>query len=450
MLNINWFANINGDKIMQAIKKRSLYVIPITLSILMCSCKKDLTPVDNTQPEIKMTVEDVGVTEVWLKLETANSRLNDRITIQRNDSTIKQLNNLNSDTLIYDLGLIPNQYYTYTASLTTDNQTLTAESQITTMDTTSHDFTWQSWTFGAKGSSILYDVAIIDENNIWAVGEIYTEDTYTYDSLGNWIQPYNAIHWDGDEWELKRILFNFQGNPTWSRIKSVYAFNGDDIWFEAGIHWNGTTFQTINLNISFPSHVNKIWGTSSGDLFIVGNDGLIAYYNGQTWQRIESGTQDTFFDIWGIDDSPSNENPVYLSAFDNLYSIDENNRVNNENWAFLDKPIRSVWYNNRYHVFGCGEKIFKKPYTKEWQVIPGTPHDDLYMISLRGQDVNDIFVIGNFGLVLHNNGITWKRFFNQNNNMYWSVSYKDDVMVAVGEIWYSSPHEAIILMMNRN
>ena len=73
-------------------------------------------------------------------------------------------------------------------------------------DTTSHNFTWQSWTFGEIGTSRLYDVAIVDENNIWAVGEIYL-----LDSLG---QPdpraYNALHWDGIKFEIERIPYYYQ------------------------------------------------------------------------------------------------------------------------------------------------------------------------------------------------------------------------------------------------
>jgi hypothetical protein len=53
------------------------------------------------------------------------------------------------------------------------------------MDTTSHNFTFESWTFGTIGSSVLYDVAIINppaggeagETQIWAVGEIMIADT---------------------------------------------------------------------------------------------------------------------------------------------------------------------------------------------------------------------------------------------------------------------------------
>ncbi|MGB9664445.1 MAG: hypothetical protein ACPL25_05950 [Ignavibacteria bacterium] len=61
------------------------------------------------------------------------------------------------------------------------------------MDTTSHEFSWEITYLGDGGSSVLYDVAIINENNIWAVGEIYMND-----SLGR-PEPnaYNAIHWDG-------------------------------------------------------------------------------------------------------------------------------------------------------------------------------------------------------------------------------------------------------------
>jgi len=45
------------------------------------------------------------------------------------------------------------------------------------MDTTSHNFIWEIDTLGI-GGSYLNDVAIIDENNIWVVGNIET-DTVT-------------------------------------------------------------------------------------------------------------------------------------------------------------------------------------------------------------------------------------------------------------------------------
>ena len=70
------------------------------------------------------------------------------------------------------------------------------------MDTTSHNFTFQSWTFGTVGSSTLYDIAIINENNIWAVGEIMIADTSI-----NGYTTYNAVHWNGGEWSLHKLYF---------------------------------------------------------------------------------------------------------------------------------------------------------------------------------------------------------------------------------------------------
>jgi hypothetical protein len=58
-------------------------------------------------------------------------------------------------------------------------------------DTTSHNFTWRLDTLGTNWS-ILLDVAIVNENDIWAVGEIHTAETDTFDSLGNWVPPFNA------------------------------------------------------------------------------------------------------------------------------------------------------------------------------------------------------------------------------------------------------------------
>ena len=44
---------------------------------------------------------------------------------------------------------------------------------LTTLDTTSHDFSWKTFTFGGGGGSVLNDVAIVNDTLAYAVGEIY-------------------------------------------------------------------------------------------------------------------------------------------------------------------------------------------------------------------------------------------------------------------------------------
>ena len=61
-------------------------------------------------------------------------------------------------------------------------------------DTTSHNFTFTTYTFGGTGgSSYFKDVAIINDSDIWAVGEIYSDSSM-----------YNAVHWNGKNWELRK------------------------------------------------------------------------------------------------------------------------------------------------------------------------------------------------------------------------------------------------------
>jgi hypothetical protein len=133
------------------------------------------------------------------------------------------------------------------------------------------NFTWQSFEFGQHSSSVLYDVAIIDENNIWAVGEIYMND-----SLGNPDPtPYNAVHWNGTEWELKRIYFpTVCGSTSIASYpaKAIYAFNDGEIWISSSgdkiaILENGIQINKFCLPSNVSMGINKIWGTSSNDLY---------------------------------------------------------------------------------------------------------------------------------------------------------------------------------------
>jgi len=182
---------------------KNVFLLLISFFLILFSflaCEKNISPVENRTPQITLTVEEVAVTEAWLNLQTENLLDKDVLQVFRDDSVIYIGKPGPADTTLYDNGLFPAHDYSYHASLTRNNK-LISESKpqsITTMDTTSHEFTWTIDTIGIYGS-VLYDVAMIDKNDIWAVGEIHTPETDRYDSLGNWVPPFNAVHWDGNE-----------------------------------------------------------------------------------------------------------------------------------------------------------------------------------------------------------------------------------------------------------
>jgi hypothetical protein len=167
--------------------------------LLLCtvSCNTVDPPPDKTV--LTLTLEDVSCTEAWITLTTNNLQLPATINLLKDNTITKTINLQTADTLLYIDSLLPNQTYKFHSVIQSINHS-SNEITVTTLDTTSHNFTWQTWTFGEHSSSVLYDVAIVGDE-IWAVGEIYMND-----SLGNPDHnAYNAVHWDGNKWELKRI-----------------------------------------------------------------------------------------------------------------------------------------------------------------------------------------------------------------------------------------------------
>ncbi len=306
-------------------------------------------------------------------------------------------------------------------------------------DTTSHDFSWTIDTIGTR-NSYLKDVAIINENDIWAVGEIHTDETdcWNEDST-EWIKPFNAVHWDGIKWELKRILYK---NNYWD-IQALFAFGANDIFFEYAVHWDGKSFNSLSIP-SLGGHPNKLWGISSNDLYIVGTNGMIGHYDGQSWQRLESGTDIDIVDIWGALNPATGECEIMAVAstgfqtdhrmkilrIDGLY-------VKEINSSGLPWSLSGIWFVPGKRFYAVGDGVF---YTDNldstW--IHDTGHPLIYKSKIRGNGTNDVFIAAGFGLISHYNGNTWKHYLNnelpQFNGTYAAIDITNTFITAVGNI----------------
>jgi hypothetical protein len=311
------------------------------------------------------------------------------------------------------------------------------------MDTTSHNFTWETFEFGGEhGSSAFYDVAIINENDIWAVGEIHTYETDTFDSLGNWVQPYNAVHWDGEKWELKRI------NGHGSKISVILAFSPTDIWYNGLLHWNGSIYKLRNKNFPLLPNgegwvMNKMWGTSSSDLYVVGNKGMIAHYDGHSWAKVESGTTFNFSDIWGVDQervllSGNRYQPQLLSKifFLTQMSLSDDLFWNNSN------NVWSVWGKVGTPIFAAGLGVYKRMVNGKWILLPDTKKTRIS--TIRGVDTNNIIVGGDFGFIRHYNGMNWLEF-SFNLSRIESICFQNNIAAAVG----SDGYHAVLIISKR-
>jgi hypothetical protein len=419
----------------------TVLVIGITITFLTCNPAEP----DNNQ-NLLLKMEDVSCIEAWLNIQTNNISLPAQINVTANSQPVNQLTLTTSDSLIVIDSLQPNSSYTFQATIS--NNISSNSVNAVTMDTTSHDFVWETFSFGEHSSSILYDVAIIDENNIWAVGKIYM-----HDSLGQ-IDPhaYNAVHWDGSNWTLKRIPFAGCGAVLYPPIYSVITFNENDIWFTRGgtvLNFNGSTYRNYcEINPLLTGSLNKLWGTSSNDLYAVGNNGNIVHYNGNSWQKIESpigkgGTELNIQNVWGSIDPFTGEEEIlcvasnkYFNEGNKIMQIKGDEVIELSN-AGLPWSLSSLWFikDKKYYISGDG--IYEKSNLSEnqWRNNP-LDITSYYTHEIKGTSFNNIAAAGGAGEVLHFNGKNWKSFYNNTQLVYgnyYSLDIKVNTIVVVGQ-----------------
>jgi len=406
-------------------KKHLLSFVLISFVLLNLGCKKSPTEPNTTAT---LTVEDVSCTEAWVKVTSANIQIPNTLTLFVNDKADQNITLVSSDTVLYVDSLLPNKSYMFKSQLITNNSKLiTTEAQATTMDTTSHNFTWQTFTFGEHSSSTLYDVAIIDENNIWAVGEIYMNDSH-----GN-LDPiaYNAVHWNGSKWEVKKISMLFRGNYITPPLEGVYAFSASDIWFIGSlpIHGDGNNWTmydlrtTLNPNLS----LSKAWGANSSNIYFVGRNGGIAHYDGKSWQKIESGTTLNIGDIWGMSDGKGGYDK-YLAADNFMIKLDSKN----QRTSFTIQQsgfINSLWAKTDHLIYtaGDGVTLFKN---SNWE---RTDNLELNLIfRIRGEDYNNVSGLSANRKIYHFNGYTWLGIATEPNNTFIKVEITKKIIASVG------------------
>ena len=323
-------------------------------------------------------------------------------------------------------------------------------------DTTNHDITWQTFTFGGESEgSYLFDVAIIDENNIWAVGEIHIAD-----------ERYNAVHWDGTEWKLKKIMFNIDPDQTEagkipSTCQSIFYFLSNELIITSNVQLakinSEDEYSLFKQGFGWEERftVNSIWGLSSNDFYVVGNGGNIAHYNKSNWEKIESGTDVTLRDVWGSPDGSI----IWAAGFDDSYGtiLLRNSENGFEKVLEITDPgmphpqdkithvFKSLWTDKLDTVYlGAIGRVYAAPkYTagsfapaKEniwWDYENETEYPPETNI-IRGTGGNDIFVGGYLQFVKHYNGKSWQRYREIEGDGTWrGMAVGNNIVVVVGE-----------------
>lgn len=307
-------------------------------------------------------------------------------------------------------------------------------------DTTGHNFAWEVDVLGDGNGSYLNDVAIINDTLAYAVGEFNVRD-----SSGAWkLPPYNVARWNGASWEPSTTS---DSGYDYGPLRCVLAFAPDDIWAGSSTpeQWDGRRWTFHGGSRGFVARagvsIRKMWGTSSRDLYAVGDGGHIWHYNGTAWKELPSGTTLDFRDIYGAWNIQSMTWDILAVA--SRYPVNSDRKIvaisGESVTPLLDYPIQysleGIWFvPNRFHVT-VGGGVYEKKTLDEplWRngMLDITPY---HAHAARGLDVNDLFVVGDAGEILHYNGMTWQssRTHIPYAASYNAVAVRGDAVLAVG------------------
>jgi hypothetical protein len=385
------------------------------------------------------------------------------IRIQRDSTTILNTTVITNDTLVVDEGLLPSNSYNYTLFRQTQVGEVKFSSQATTLDTTSHNWSFVIDTIGGPGSS-LRDVWIASENDVWAVGEIDPGEN-----------TYNAVRWNGVQWQPMSVLFsvcNDQGNEIGNgpfAATCVYGFNSADVWFSSGggfTHWNGSMFErSCLLPGVIQGQILKMWGTSSSNLFAVGRNGTIIHYSGTAWQRMDSPTDVDLLDVWGSPDGSVvwacgrrfSQPGTYLLRFLNgtwemaydgtsVQGLIISDSLSGTYGSVFTRTTTQVYVGSNAGLYACNANTRgegrRLSFTSTF--FPGLP------FCVRGNEINDLFLVGGYFMVAHFNGVSFRHYSQfEGFGALSSVDQLENVVFAVGDSFDSINGRAIVIRGNR-
>jgi hypothetical protein len=224
------------------------------------------------------------------------------------------------------------------------------------------------------------------------------------------------VHWDGSKWELKKIYVEYRGQPNLAPLKGVFALNDGAVVFSSGLPylptkngWKLYHLWDMGVLDQNDGSLYEIWGTSINNLYFAGSRGTIVHYDGVRWERIESGTDERGNDVWGFI-HPDGGYTVYFAFSDSykpgrhlLLKSDNNGPLQVTDWPD-SVYIESIWTDNPCYLFACGSGVWRRT-DKGWSKYSGLPA--VFRERIRGNAINNIFVVGHRSQILHFNGASW-------------------------------------------
>ena len=186
--------------------------------------------------------------------------------------------------------------------------------------------------------------------------------------------------------------FTLPHNDNPSQLYSDFSSPLSETTQKQEIIWNTMETQTNNW-------LNSVWGTSSDNVFVVGNESTILRYNGSEWLSMTCTTQTNLHTVYGLSESDI----VAVGADGTMHYYDGNHFEQQQ--ALVDDFLWALWGQDTImYAVGADGTMLKRT-DQIWRSISSNTSVDLR--DIWGSALDDIFVVGAQGTILHYNGSSW-------------------------------------------
>lgn len=213
------------------------------------------------------------------------------------------------------------------------------------------------------------------------------------------------------------------------RLWSIWGSAASDVWTvgDNGLiaHWDGMVWRMVAVDTD--RHLRALWGSSASDIWAVGDGGTIIHWNGIQWNRVDVNVDSTadLYSIWG-----SGAQDVWVGGKEGRLL-----HWNGHSWTPFhlasNFTVFNMWGINSEKIWAVGQGGAISTWDGQaWTDQPAkiTTAD---IRGIWGTSENDIWVVPNNSRPLHFDGRIWTSFYTSlsGNLGIWGNSPKNVWMV---------------------
>ncbi len=235
--------------------------------------------------------------------------------------------------------------------------------------------------------------------------------------------------------------------PEGHHLQDVSVVSSSDIWAvgDNGLiaHYDGSTWSSVAS--PHGNRINAIHMLSATDGWAVGDGGKIIHYNGTSWTLVASGATDHLNSVYFI----SATDGWVVGAAGKIF------RYNGTSWSEFTDTGGTEWYDVQLVSSTDGWMVGNQGLIYHWNGTAWSSHTDsggtvwsgIFMLS-----ADDGWAVGDQGLIYHWNGISWSMHTDTGGNNWnaihfslptngWIVGNGGEILHWNGVAWssFSSP-----------